>query len=344
MFWCKRRSPQPAEIRFIDDAPRPYVRTPAGARPQPQPVVPPPVPPPTVKAVEVAPSPTAKPKKKSGRGVTLLTAMAVFGTGVYLKEQGAFNHGAKAQLTMPAQIFSVSEEPVIAIDAFDGPIEVTRGTSGRVEVSVIKEASAKDQMRADAELRQVTVTSTGDDKKVTVTATRGSGQKLGESWVKVKVAAPADSSLQLRTANGEIRVGQVEGAIAAHTSNGAIKVNEARGQLDLDTTNGRITIDGEDVVVNAKTQSGGINFNGSLGEGESLFETTNGGVDVELPSDQSFRIDAKTNRGRIRNEFRNIKHETNGKSDHRVIGVVGNHPQSELKIRTSNGGIRVERD
>ena len=59
------------------------------------------------------------------------------------------------------------------------------------------------------------------------------------------------------------------------------------------------------------------------------FQTGGGKMNLRLPDDAAFSLDAKTGGGTIHNEF--------GGNE------VGNGPHAPLKLRTGGGGIRISR-
>ena len=63
--------------------------------------------------------------------------------------------------------------------------------------------------------------------------------------------------------------------------------------------------------------------------GSYNFQTGSGGVNLRLPGDAAFSLDAKTNSGGVYNEF--------GSNE------VGNWPHPPLRLRTGSGGIRIHR-
>jgi hypothetical protein len=322
MFRCQRRSPQPvylrnAEgIRFLDEHPAT------------------PVPP---KAEAKAAVPPATPPKRREWPIGILAFLAVVGTGLVAKHTGfvgASNVRVEDELN---RSFEVSNTPQLVVDAFNGPIEVSRGGSGRVECTVVKQASGEDDVHAREALKKIAVAITQDGDKVRVTARRsGLAWGLGKS---VRVRVPDGTAVTLRTENGAINVTATEGTVDARCTNGHIKVQGATGAIALAATNAAISCEASDAVVRVETTNGPVEFRGTLAPGHSSLQSTNGRVTVKLPESQSFRLDARTTNGKIQSDFDlNREHRSKSKL---LVGFVGSDPKAELKVRTTNGGIRI---
>jgi DUF4097 and DUF4098 domain-containing protein YvlB len=146
---------------------------------------------------------------------------------------------------------------------------------------------------------------------------------------------------KIKTANGHVKLQNHAGPVYVHTSNGPIEVTKGRGQLDLHTSNGGIEIQTSESGVNATTSNGAIHFKGTLADGAHVFNTSNGSVQLTLPRDSSFKIDASTSHGRITSAFAFAT--TGKKSKTHLEGQTGDNPHLSLKVHTSNGSIVLEK-
>ncbi len=129
--------------------------------------------------------------------------------------------------------------------------------------------------------------------------------------------------------------------------------------LSLKTTNGGITVDAVDSRVELKTTNGGVKLTRMAGDVEG--HTTNGGIDVDLegsrmagrrsrsaddqrrrPAGGSELSTTRTSKpgrrnGNVRIDFPVTVQGTIGKSFSTDLGSGG----ATLRVRTSNGGVRV---
>ncbi len=147
----------------------------------------------------------------------------------------------------------------------------------------------------------------------------------GSGWgVSYDVMVPARWDLELTTRNGGISIADVEGRITFNTTNGGIKLANVNGDVKGSTVNGgvRVELDGP----------------GWTGEGLDV-ETKNGGVRLAVPDGYSAHLEAGTRSGGIRLDFPvtvqgNLRRELNAD-----LGAGG----APIRLRTVNGGVRVER-
>lgn len=307
-------------IRFLDEEP------PVAPTAKPAPVA------------EVAAPKPAKPRREFPIGVAAFAG--VVGTGLYLAGAGPFQ---KEAVDKVARSFDVPAAPKVVVETFNGPIRLERGNSSKVEVEVVKTAGGADEAAAQAALAGIDVQITREGDTIRVVARRPAGVSMINLRAAVTMRVPAATGASLETSNGEVKVQGVEGPIKAHSHNGAIELKGATGALDLRTTNGRVACEATDAVVTAETSNGAIDFRGTLAAGGSTFETANGAVRVKLPADASFALDAKTSNGKVEAPDFGLRPGKGPRSKH-LVATVGEDPKVRLKIRTSNGGVKVEED
>jgi Putative adhesin len=137
----------------------------------------------------------------------------------------------------------------------------------------------------------------------------------GSSNSSVVVTVPVDTSLNLKTTNGEIRVDGVHGEIDVDDLNGSIALNNVSGTVVAHSLNGSVTAV-MDRVDPAKPIS---------------FSTLNGTIDVTLPADLKANVKLKADRGDIYSDF-DIKLDTN------------RQPTITQKNNTPDGRFRVQLD
>ncbi len=133
---------------------------------------------------------------------------------------------------------------------------------------------------------------------------------------------PHESSLVLDTYNGGITILEVSGAIEFSAENGGIRLAQLGGYVHGTTRNGGLA-----VVLGGE---------GWQGEGLDV-ETTNGGIDLEVPEDYSARLVMSTVNGGIRCDFPVSVSGTRSKSIRATLGDGG----PLLRLVTKNGGLSV---
>jgi DUF4097 and DUF4098 domain-containing protein YvlB len=252
-----------------------------------------------------------------------------------------------------------AEKPTIIVETFNGNIDVTVSAGTAVKVDVTKRGSGDTAEEAKADLKNIQVTMNQEGSTVRVTAQRSDKRTDADnSGASAKLTVPAGSILQLRTSNGKVTSAGEAATVTAQSSNGAIDVRGATGPLDLQTSNGNITVNGgseaialetsngaievstsKAVEINAASSNGALKFTGPLAaNSKNVLRTDNARIDVTLPADSSFTLDASTSNGKIISGFA-VKGDN--PRDTELKGAVGGDPQASLKLQTSNGNIEI---
>ena len=135
---------------------------------------------------------------------------------------------------------------------------------------------------------------------------------------------PRALNLSLKTSNGGITVREVESQVTFRTSNGGVKLIGLSGDVRGQTSNGGVDID--------------LDGTAWIGEGLDI-ETSNGGVKLALPENYSARLEARTENGGVNSDYPGVVQSRSGRDVNVQLGSGG----APIKIRTSNGGVRVTR-
>lgn len=221
----------------------------------------------------------------------------------------------------------------IMIKNINGAIRVARSSSGRVEVS-----AEKRWRRGNPEDVRIEQKKIGDD--VLVCALFSEGSRCDESGIQTERGRKwndrNDVSVQftVRVPDG-VRVD-------LSTVNGGVEVTGVNNEVDARTVNGSITARSAGGPVRAKTVNGSINVSmGSLGSADDLdYETVNGAITIELPSNFGAQLELSTVNGRVSTEFPITMSGT--LSPRRLRGTVGNGA-TRLRASTVNGGVTLKK-
>ena len=166
----------------------------------------------------------------------------------------------------------------------------------------------------------------GDIRVETGNVIRADGPRAGrrEGWsVSFRLMVPTSSNLDLETLNGGVAIAGVY------------------GDMDFETTNGGITLEDVGGDVRGRTQNGGLNveLSGQQWEGEGLdVQTTNGGIDLTLPSDYRATLVTGTVNGGFRTDFP-ITVRGRLRSNNITTELNGGGPR--IEVRTTNGGVHI---
>jgi serine/threonine protein kinase len=149
----------------------------------------------------------------------------------------------------------------------------------------------------------------------------------------------------INTGGGNLDIADIHGSVHAYTESGNITARAISGEMEMMSVNGSIRASNINGPIQAITQNGEVVVGGAMLDGQSTLETTNGSVhfqgsidpqgsykmttnrgniDVTLPANAAFQVDASTHSGNIHNAFGNT--------------AVGSAPRAPIMITIGNGG------
>jgi hypothetical protein len=220
------------------------------------------------------------------------------------------------EYTVPAAgaTLTVNAEP-------NGGIHVEGSARADIVVRARVVAMARTEEEARAIASRVEIVATAD--RVTADGPGGLGRR--ESWhVSYRLAVPTRTPLSLRTTNGGISLDSVNSRVEFKTVNGGVKLSRMGGDVEGRTTNGGVNVD----------------LDGTSWEGAGLdVQTANGGVKLAIPARYSAHLETGTVNGSIKIDFPVTVQGLIGRSFSTDIGSGG----ATLRVRTSNGGVRITR-
>jgi DUF4097 and DUF4098 domain-containing protein YvlB len=129
------------------------------------------------------------------------------------------------------------------------------------------------------------------------------------------------------TDNGNITARGINGQTQIMSVNGSIRASNINGQLQAITQNGDVVVEGAtlDGQSTLETTNGSVRFVGTIDpQGTCKMMTTRGNIDLTLPTNAAFQLDASTHSGSIHNAFGTT--------------VTGTTPRASIMITIGNGG------
>jgi opacity protein-like surface antigen len=217
----------------------------------------------------------------------------------------------------------------IRLPATGAPIEVDGGRNGGIAVH----GWDRKEILLQA---QIQVRDAGDDEEAAALASRitiATERTIGASGPERESGGPSWSvSYRLRVPR--------ETGLVLDTDNGGITILEVRGDIEFSARNGGIQLAHVGGDVRGKTTNGGLHvvLGGASWEGEGLdVETTNGGIDVEVPDDYSARLFLSTVNGGVHSELPAAAAASRSRSIRATIGDGG----ALLRLATRNGGVSL---
>ena len=209
----------------------------------------------------------------------------------------------------------------LAVSGTNGGISVEGEARGNVRILAKVVATAESPARAREIANAIRLNPTLER----VEAEGPTGLRNREGWsVSYRLTVPRALNLSLRTSNGGISIRDVDANVQFRTTNGGVKLVAMNGDVKGQTTNGGVDID----------------LDGSSWIGEGLdVETTNGGVKLSVPDNYSARLEASTENGGFNVDVPGVTVGRRARDLNVQIGSGG----APIRVRTSNGGVRVTR-
>jgi hypothetical protein len=272
------------------------------------------------------------------------TALAALLAGGTVGGCGAVVDGVQARDTVSLTLDAPRGMPA-RVETFNGGIEVRPGAGLTITAQVVRTGHGRDQQAAESDRDAIAVTLEAIDGVAVLRAVYAPDPMSipSGSGAAVTLLVPPDAEVELLTSNGPIMVQGLGGGLDVQTSNGPIELAGVAGTVSAATSNGPITVvTATPVSVDLRTSNGGVTLDGELLPGDAMLETSNGPVELRLPADAAFTIDAQTSAASATSEF-----DLDGTiDDGSLSGTVGPPDEAaavSITVRTSNGPVRLLR-
>jgi DUF4097 and DUF4098 domain-containing protein YvlB len=230
--------------------------------------------------------------------------------------------------------YAIEGRPSVHVDVDDSSVHVIASDTSQVEFRVTYEGlviGVGGNLHVDSQQSGNQVTLTAHTKPHIIIG-------LSTRRLSTEVHMPRNADLQIDSSDGSIDVSSVNGNITVHTNDGAVKAAQLAGKIDLTTNDGSVTVDalkgeirlhsgdgaisggGLDGKCEASTKDGQIHLAGrfdalslrssdgavsaSAASGSRMstgweIQTSDGSVEVALPTDLRANLDASTGDGHI---------------------------------------------
>jgi DUF4097 and DUF4098 domain-containing protein YvlB len=234
----------------------------------------------------------------------------------------AYIDGIKGDVTVtdeysPLEIYNVdgkvqvsNNEGSIRIERVTKPVIIdSRGTEVRVE-------NLQDSLKISASHKNVNI------------ADVSSNVSLDSSYATISLKR-IRGNLDIRSNSDSVAANDIRGSLKLRAHGSGVRANEVEGPLDIQTTLKNVLVNGFADSCTVTNEYAGISVTArKLGKGDVNLKNHNGDVDLFLPENASFIIDANARNGRIESEFDGLKSRND----------EGN---GVLKSRLKNGGPRI---
>lgn len=272
--------------------------------------------------------------------------------------------------------FKVAGVPQVELATFDGAIEIHSWDRAEVEVEI--EKRAMEQSLID----QIKVEATQQGDKIVLKVIGPSRPEFGGLTIGVNISPTArlrvvvprasnlvahsgdgsiraealDGTIVLNTVDGSVTATRLSGDIRVRSGDGSIRLDQVTGTLDLETDDGSIGLEGKPSVLHLKTGDGSIRAQidgDAVMTGNWDITTGDGSVTLTLPSAFQAELDAETSDGAVRSshplledgrdERRSGEGSDERRERRRVLRAKMGDGGKTLRVRTSDGTIRIER-
>jgi hypothetical protein len=234
-------------------------------------------------------------------------------------ESGSFAAGIGAGEQVVNDSYALSPGARVEVSGVNGPVEITTTDGETAEVHV--ENSVSDG--ADLEYHKISVTHGADFISVRAENRKGDhflrwllGHGNGTAHQRVVLKLPRRVEVVARGINGELRVGEVEGAVQVSGVNGAVTVARATGCADVSGVNGTVTLGV------AQLADEGVRVSG-----------VNGDIELRLAADTNADLSVGGLSGSVTNDLRNATVDDDGEN---------NNHRSKFSARVGTGGAPIK--
>ncbi|MEX2205134.1 MAG: DUF4097 family beta strand repeat-containing protein [Myxococcota bacterium] len=150
--------------------------------------------------------------------------------------------------------------------------------------------------------------------------------------------AEVQGDVEIRAQDGSIELGWITGAVDARTGQGNLAASHLDGRVELRADSGEIELRDVRGQVSAKTESGSV-YASFLADPSGVIETQRGSVEVSLPAAAKLALDARSGRGRV--EIGEGLDVNGTRGEDRAAGTLNGGGET-LRIYTARGSVRVE--
>lgn len=234
--------------------------------------------------------------------------------------------------------FTVASGGKLVIQADRGSIEVATDASNQVHLEVLRKVKGGSKAQAEALLADHEITIQQDGNTVSVVAKTKS--KLSWSWhtgqpnlqVRYVVSIPRQFDVDLRTAGGDIHVGDLDGKALASTTSGAVRLGAVSGTVEARDAGGDISINHAGNSVTARTTSGSIIMHDAKGN----IDAANSGGNIRIEQGGASVIASTTSGSIVLGSINGDVQARNSGGDVRLDSVGG-----DIVAQTTSGSIRI---
>ncbi len=242
-----------------------------------------------------------------------------------------------------SRAFPVGRAATLMLSNISGNIQVVPGTNERIEVEALKRAWGPNPEQAKTRLGDATVETYATANRVEVRVEHGVRRDARGIDVEFNVKVPADTTVDLRTISGDVRVTNVKGEVRVQSVNGNLHLEGTARVAAVKSVSGDVTLvnTGSDMQVSLSTVNGDLQVQGLAARAIDV-DTVNG--DVRITGWSGDRAHIRTLDGDLDLQTSLTKggrYEIESHSGDVNLSLT-EQPGFELEAHTFSGRIRID--
>jgi hypothetical protein len=264
--------------------------------------------------------------------VLAMSAWALCGCGLDISAQAQARGMFERTLTVNAPV-------ELHVQTGSGNIQIRTGDANRVHIiGRVSAGGRRDDIDPAERIKQVEaappVQQTGSVVRIGDT---GDDPRYRNVSISYEILVPVNTQITSLSGSGNQTIGSIDGAVRAQTGSGNILIERTGGSLFAQTGSGNIQVNAVGGEIRAQTGSGNIEVRQTT-KAEVTAKTGSGDVNLTLPPDAAFTLDARTGSGSI-DSAQPMTIQGTSRRNH-VQGVVRGGGNT-VSITTGSGSIRI---
>ena len=238
-----------------------------------------------------------------------------------------------------SKTYDVSPSPQLRVDTSDAEIRLDTWDQNKIEARVTTTRDKIGEGGVKVIERQV-----GNAVEIEVRMpNRHITVDWGQHRVSVEIHMPREGKVNLRTGDGRIYVSRLKGEMDFYSGDGRVEAEDVDGNVRARTGDGSMSITGRFDTLDVSSGDGRVSVTarpGSRVQQSWEVRTSDGSVDLAVPSDLAADLDLHTGDGHI---SLNLPVTVEGKLDRQDIHGKLNGGGNRLVVHTGDGSITVDK-
>jgi lia operon protein LiaG len=149
--------------------------------------------------------------------------------------------------------------------------------------------------------------------------------------------------LIFRSSSGSLEAGGLQGSVDINMSSGRLSIGSIEGERHhIRSSSGSIEIRALTGALVLRSSSGSAVLGISRLAGDLSFDISSGNLDIRLPQNTGFKLDAETSSGSVTIFSPNGAFEIKNRSS--VLRPIGENPEYTIAARVRSGNIHILRE